>query len=76
MGIWKEIEQKMMEKFGDDYDKGRIRNCLRTLKTRYKQIKTLIGLSGFGSEDKEKKVTAEDQVWDDYVKVSGSLIFS
>ncbi|RWR73164.1 Myb/SANT-like domain-containing protein [Cinnamomum micranthum f. kanehirae] len=66
---WKEIERKMMEKFGDDYDKGKIRNRLRTLKTRYKQIKTLIGLSGFGWDDKEKKVTAEDQVWDDYVKV-------
>ncbi|XXG88318.1 hypothetical protein AAC387_Pa12g0543 [Persea americana] len=59
----------MMEKFGDDYDKGRIRNCPRTLKNRYKQIKTLIGLSGFGRDDKEKKVTVEDQVWDDYVKV-------
>eukprot|EP00268_Persea_americana_P061744 TRINITY_DN7834_c1_g1_i1.p1 TRINITY_DN7834_c1_g1~~TRINITY_DN7834_c1_g1_i1.p1 ORF type:complete len:303 (-),score=48.72 TRINITY_DN7834_c1_g1_i1:103-1011(-) len=66
---WKEIERKMMEKFGDDYDKGKIRNRLRILKTRYKQIKTLTELSGFGCDDKEKNVTAEDQVWDDYVKV-------
>lgn len=73
---WKELERKMMEKFGDDYDKGKIRNRFETLKTRYKQNKSLIGLSGFGWDDKEKKVTAEDQAWDDYVKVSGSLIFS
>ncbi|RWR73442.1 L10-interacting MYB domain-containing-like protein isoform X1 [Cinnamomum micranthum f. kanehirae] len=59
----------MMEKFGDDYDKGKIRNRLRTLKNRYKQIKTLIELNGFGLDDKEKKTIVEDQVWDDYVKV-------
>ncbi|RWR93327.1 L10-interacting MYB domain-containing-like protein isoform X1 [Cinnamomum micranthum f. kanehirae] len=61
----------MTEKFGDDYNKGKIRNGLRTLKTQYKQIKTLIGLSGFGWDDKEKKVIAEDQVHPDYAKYRG-----
>ena len=59
----------MMEKFGDDYDKGKIRNRLRTLKTCYKHIKTLIGLSGFGWDEERKKVTAEAGVWDDYIAV-------
>lgn len=67
---WREIERKMKEKFGDAYDKAKIRNRLRTVKSHYNHIKILMGLSGFGWDDITKRVTAEDQVWDDYLKVS------
>lgn len=30
---WKQTEQKIMEKFGDGYNKGKITNHLKTLKT-------------------------------------------
>ena len=67
---WREIERKMKEKFGDAYDKAKIRNRLRIVKSHYNHIKILIGLSGFGWDDITKRVTAEDQVWDDYLKLS------
>ncbi|RWR73024.1 Myb/SANT-like domain-containing protein [Cinnamomum micranthum f. kanehirae] len=65
---WREIERKMKEKFGDEYDKAKIRNRLRTIKSHYNHIKILMGLSGFGWDDITKRVTAEDQVWNDYLK--------
>ena len=60
----------MKEKYGREYVKDKIRNRLRTLKHHYNHIKTLMGLSGFGWDDVTKKVTASDQVWDDYITVS------
>ena len=67
---WREIERKMKEKYGREYIKDKIRNRLRTLKHHYNHIKTLMGLSGFGWDDFTKKVTASDQVWDDYITMS------
>ncbi|RWR88615.1 L10-interacting MYB domain-containing-like protein [Cinnamomum micranthum f. kanehirae] len=65
---WREIERKMKEKFGDAYDKAKIRNRLKTVKIHYNHIKILMCLSGFGWDDIKKRVIAEDQVWDDYLK--------
>ena len=64
----------MKDKFRDAYDKSKIRNRLRTLKSHYNQIKTFIGLSGFGWDDVTKKVTASEEVWDDFIKVSVLVI--
>ncbi|RWR94152.1 L10-interacting MYB domain-containing-like protein isoform X1 [Cinnamomum micranthum f. kanehirae] len=65
---WREIERKMKEKYGSECVKDKIRNRLRTIKQHYNHIKTLMGLSGFGWDDATKRVTASDQVWDDYIK--------
>ncbi|RWR94158.1 putative nuclease HARBI1 [Cinnamomum micranthum f. kanehirae] len=65
---WREIERKIKEKFGDAYNKAKIRNYLRTVKSHYNHIKILMGLSGFGWDDITKRVTAKDQIWDDYLK--------
>ncbi|RWR84129.1 Myb/SANT-like domain-containing protein [Cinnamomum micranthum f. kanehirae] len=67
---WREIERKMKEKYGSECVKDKIRNCLRTIKQHYNHIKTLMGLSGFGWDDATKRITASDQVWDDYVKAN------
>ncbi|XXG62153.1 hypothetical protein AAC387_Pa05g0576 [Persea americana] len=65
----------MKDKFRDAYDKSKIRNRLRTLKSHYNQIKTFIGLSGFGWDDVTKKVTASEEVWDDFIKAHPNYEF-
>ncbi|RWR73107.1 L10-interacting MYB domain-containing-like protein isoform X2 [Cinnamomum micranthum f. kanehirae] len=71
---WREIERKMKEKYGRECVKDKIKNRLRTLKHNYNHIKTLMGLSGFGWDDVTKKVTASDQVWDDYITDRTALV--
>eukprot|EP00268_Persea_americana_P063428 TRINITY_DN8224_c0_g1_i3.p1 TRINITY_DN8224_c0_g1~~TRINITY_DN8224_c0_g1_i3.p1 ORF type:complete len:112 (+),score=13.03 TRINITY_DN8224_c0_g1_i3:974-1309(+) len=58
----------MKNKFGDAYDRSKIRNWLRTLKGHYYHIKTLVGLNGFGWDDATKSVTASEEVWNDFIK--------
>ncbi|KAE8230366.1 hypothetical protein CF326_g4635 [Tilletia indica] len=38
------------------------------LKSQWKEVRELVNMSGFGWDDEEKKVTAEDTVWDDLIK--------
>lgn len=66
----------MKNKFGDAYDRSKIRNRLRTLKGHYYHIKTLVELSGFGWDDITKSVTANEEVWNDFIKVSALVIYS
>jgi hypothetical protein len=46
------------------------------LKQEFDVMKKLRGLSGFGWDDAEQRVTALDNVWDDYIKVKVSTKFT
>lgn len=39
-------------------------------------MKKLRGLSGFGWDDAEQRVTASDDVWEDYLRVKVSTTFT
>ena len=45
------------------------------LKQEFDTVKKLCGLSGFGWDDAKQKVTALDDVWEDYLKVKVSTVF-
>ncbi|KAE8210881.1 hypothetical protein CF327_g5309 [Tilletia walkeri] len=45
-----------------------VRNHYRSLKGMWKEAKELIDMSGFGWDEDRKKVTAEEEVWNDLIK--------
>ncbi|KAF8256442.1 Myb/SANT-like DNA-binding domain-containing protein [Lactarius quietus] len=46
-----------------------VKSRWQRLKQEFDTVKKLRGLSGFGWDDIEQKVTASDDVWEDYLKV-------
>ncbi|KAJ6459823.1 hypothetical protein DFH09DRAFT_1115026 [Mycena vulgaris] len=44
-----------------------VKSCWTRLKGRYKIMKEMLGLSGFGYDAKTKSVTATEEVWDAYL---------
>ncbi|KAL4183212.1 hypothetical protein AMTRI_Chr11g97100 [Amborella trichopoda] len=55
---WSDVEKAMKEKYGEEFDKDRLRNRLTTLKEKYSNVKDLLI---FGSRF--------EAVWDDFIVV-------
>ncbi|XP_077249377.1 uncharacterized protein LOC143888873 [Tasmannia lanceolata] len=65
---WVDMTAKFNTKFGLQFDKDILKNRHKTLKKLYNSLKTLLGLSGFGWDEQRHMVTADDLVWEDYIK--------
>ncbi|XP_048436092.1 L10-interacting MYB domain-containing protein [Pyrus x bretschneideri] len=65
---WKEMIALFNTKFGFNYDMDVLKNRHKTLKRQYNVIKNLLELDGFSWDDKRHMVTADDYVWQDYIK--------
>ncbi|KAL4178683.1 hypothetical protein AMTRI_Chr13g83490 [Amborella trichopoda] len=63
------MERAMNDKYGEEFDKERPGNSLKTLKEKYNNVKELLSGSGFGWNDATTVVTAEETVWDDFIAV-------
>lgn len=61
-------------KFGVQYSRYVLRNRYNILRRHYSNIKILLGLKGFNFDKAQKRVVADDVVWNDYVKVSKTFI--
>ncbi|XXG77703.1 hypothetical protein AAC387_Pa08g1807 [Persea americana] len=57
----------MKTQYGDFFSKDKLKNRFKTLKKTYADLKAMLDLSGFGWDDARKMVTAEPQVWKEYV---------
>lgn len=66
---WIEMIGSFNAKFGFNYDIEILKNRYKTLRRQYNVIKNLLELNGFVWDDVRQMVTAEDYVWQDYVKV-------
>ncbi|RWR88120.1 L10-interacting MYB domain-containing protein isoform X2 [Cinnamomum micranthum f. kanehirae] len=55
--------------------KDKLKNRFKTLNKTYGDLKAVLDLSGFGWDDTKKMVTAEPQVWKEYVAASLAIIF-
>ncbi|XP_043715421.1 L10-interacting MYB domain-containing protein-like [Telopea speciosissima] len=67
---WSLIRTGFNRKTGCNYTHQQIRNRKGALKTQYKVVKQLLGLPGFKWDETRHMVTAEDAVWDDYLKAN------
>ncbi|XP_042511176.1 uncharacterized protein LOC122086442 isoform X2 [Macadamia integrifolia] len=66
---WEDMVALFNSKFGFQLDKEVLRNRHKKLRLQYNAIKTLLDHGGFCWDETRQMVTAEDQVWDDYLKV-------
>lgn len=66
---WMEMIASFNAKFGFNYDMDVLKNRYKTLRRQYNVIKNLLDLDGFVWDDMRQMVTADDYVWQDYIKV-------
>lgn len=66
---WMEMISSFNEKFGFDYSLENLKNRYKTLRRQYNLIKSLLDLDGFVWDETRQMVTADDCVWQDYIKV-------
>ncbi|XP_015891980.3 L10-interacting MYB domain-containing protein [Ziziphus jujuba] len=65
---WMEMITLFNAKFGFNYDMDVLKNRYKTLRRQYNVIKNLLELDGFVWDDMRQMVTADDYVWQDYIK--------
>lgn len=66
---WMDMITSFNVKFGFNYDVDVLKNRYKTLRRQYNVIKNLLELPGFAWDDTRQMVTADDYVWQDYIKV-------
>ncbi|CBI36907.3 unnamed protein product, partial [Vitis vinifera] len=65
---WMEMIASFNAKFGFKYDMDVLKNRFKTLRRQYNVIRSLLDLNGFIWDDTRQMVTADDCVWQDYIK--------
>lgn len=70
---WNDMITAFNEKFLSHHDKDVLKNRYKHLRRLYNEIKNLLQHSGFSWDETRDMVTAEDHIWDAYIKVCCSL---
>lgn len=71
---WRETCAAFNLKFGTSYNVKVFKNRLTKLKDQFNTLKELTREKGFHWDDRYHMVTAENTVWDDYIKVCSSVL--
>lgn len=66
---WKHMTLLFNTKFKFHYEKDVLKNRHKTLRNLYRAINNLLSLNGFSWDHTRQMVTADNNVWDDYIKV-------
>ncbi|WCJ22271.1 hypothetical protein M5689_004367 [Euphorbia peplus] len=66
---WIDMITSFNAKFGFNYDMDVLKNRYKTLRRQHNVIKNLLELPGFSWDDTRQMVTADDYVWQDYIKM-------
>ncbi|XP_038897696.1 uncharacterized protein LOC120085651 isoform X1 [Benincasa hispida] len=65
---WTEMLTMFNSKFGSQYDKDVLKSRYTNLWKQFNDVKNLLGHSGFSWDEGRQMVTADDYVWDIYIK--------
>ncbi|KAD6120261.1 hypothetical protein E3N88_11532 [Mikania micrantha] len=65
---WKHMTTLFNTKFKFHYEKDVLKNRHKTLRNLYKAVNNLLSFNGFSWDRNRHMVTADNQVWDDYIK--------
>ncbi|XP_044472569.1 L10-interacting MYB domain-containing protein isoform X2 [Mangifera indica] len=65
---WNDMITAFNEKFRSHHDKDVLKNRYKHLRRLYNEIKNLLQHSGFSWDETRDMVTAEDHIWDAYIK--------
>lgn len=66
---WMEMIASFNAKFGLSYEAEILKNRYKTLRRQFNVIKNLLDTEGFSWDDSRQMVTADDYIWQDYIKV-------
>ena len=66
---WMKIELEMVAKFGKAYKVDKLKQKWHRLKSHTKIFQGLTEATGFGWDTATNTVTADDEVWETYIKV-------
>ncbi|XP_010556714.1 PREDICTED: L10-interacting MYB domain-containing protein isoform X2 [Tarenaya hassleriana] len=66
---WTEMVNSFNAKFESNYDVDVLKNRYKTLRRQYNAIKSLLQSDGFSWDDCRQMVTADDSLWQEYIKV-------
>ncbi|XAR62359.1 hypothetical protein NMG60_11017091 [Bertholletia excelsa] len=66
---WEHMMSSFCAKFKFQYEKDVLKNRHKTLRNLYRAIKNILDQKGFSWDENRKMVTADNKVWDDYIKV-------
>ncbi|KAI3414376.1 uncharacterized protein J3R85_016374 [Psidium guajava] len=65
---WMEMIASFNAKFGFSYEAEILKNRYKTLRRQFNVIKNLLDTEGFCWDDSRQMVTADDYIWQDYIK--------
>lgn len=68
---WTEMVTLFNAKFDSNFSVDVLKNRYKTLRRQFNAIKRLLRSDGFSWDDERQMVTADDNVWQDYIKVTG-----
>ncbi|XP_031100307.1 L10-interacting MYB domain-containing protein [Ipomoea triloba] len=67
---WMEMITSFNAKFGFNYEVDILKNRFKSLRRQYSLINNLLKMDGFVWDDARQMVTADDRVWQDYIKIN------
>lgn len=67
---WEQMTSMFNAKFNFQYEKDILKNRHKTLRNLYRDVKNILAQPGFCWDEKRNMVTADNHVWDEYLKVS------
>ncbi|XP_060668770.1 L10-interacting MYB domain-containing protein isoform X2 [Ziziphus jujuba] len=70
---WTEMIVSFNSKFGFKYDTDVLKNRYKRLRKQYNDMKILIDRGEFKWDESQKMITADDDVWDDYIKANPEM---
>ncbi|KAI3956271.1 hypothetical protein MKW92_028094 [Papaver armeniacum] len=65
---WTQVVSSFIEKHGSQYNKDVLENGYTNLRKQYNYIKNLLSQTGFVWDEEQLMVTANENVWDSYIK--------
>lgn len=72
---WKHMNSMFSAKFNALYHKDVLKNRFKTLRNLYRAVKKLLDHKGFHWDNVRQMVTADNSVWEEYIKVSYSFFY-
>lgn len=66
---WADMIVLFNTKFGFKYDADILKNRYKRLRKQYSEMKSLVDQGNFRWDESQQMITADDSVWNDYIKV-------
>lgn len=66
---WMEMIASFNAKFGFNYEVDILKNRFKSMRRQYSLVNNLLKMDGFVWDEARQMVTADDRVWQDYIKV-------